>query len=151
GRATGELAALDDEGHELWSLRTGEPLHSLAVARTRDAALVFAGGASGAFALVDAESGASRGRGHLPGMVMAARPLSAGSGGAGGLVVGGLAEPPVRGLSGYVAVIGLDGRVRTRLPVAGQVIDVGAFDLDGDGEDELVAITGAYRLLVLAA
>ncbi len=42
-----------------------------------------------------------------------------------------------------------EGRRLAQVPVEGQVFDLGAADLDGDGREELIVLTGGYRLLVL--
>ena len=147
GRATGEVHALDAAGRRAWAFRLGQPLRSLTVARLDGAAeLAFAAGDQGAFALLDAATGQTRAAGLLPGMIMAARPAA--RDGQPVIVAGGLAEPSIRGHSGFVAVVDPKGRV-AMTPLDGQVMDLVAADLDGDGTDELVAVTGAYRLLLL--
>ena len=148
GRATGEVDAIDGAGKRAWSFRLGEPLRTLSVARLEGgAATACVGGDHGRFALIDAATGQVRGSGTLPGMVMVARPAtwegqpvtaSAGS-----------AEPSIRGHDGFVAVVDGQGRKLAVTPVDGQVMDLVAADFDGDGTDELVAVSGAYRLILM--
>jgi hypothetical protein len=149
GRATGEVDGIDAAGQRAWSFRLAEPLQTLAVARLDGGAEVaFAGGDKGRFALLDAATGQVRGSGTLPGMVMVARPAA--WNGQPVIAAAGLAEPSIRHqYSGYVAVLDGRGARLAVTPVDGQVIDLVAGDLDGDGTDELVAVTGAYRLLLL--
>jgi len=150
GRATGEVDAIDAAGKRAWSFRLGEPLQSLAIARPEGGPeLVFAGGEHGRFALVDAATGQARGTDTLPGMVMVAR--AAVWEGKPVIAAAGLAEPSIRGHSGFVAVVDGAGRRLSMTPLDGQVIDLAAADFDADGTDELVAVTGAYRLLLLRA
>jgi FG-GAP repeat protein len=154
GRATGEVAALDERGLVAWSYRLGESLGVLTGVDVGAGAMVeFVGGTEGAFAVLDSGTGAVLGAGRLPGMVMAARPVTwrrgMGRGTARAVAVGGLAQPGIGGRSGYVAVIARDGGRRALFPLDGQVMDVAAADLDGDGGDEIVAVTGAYRLVTL--
>ena len=65
------------------------------------------------------------------------------------IAAAGLAEPSIGPHSGFVAVVDGQGRKLAVTPVDGQVMDLAAADFDGDGSDELVAVSGAYRLLVL--
>ena len=148
GRATGEVDGLDAAGRPAWHFRLGEPLQTAAVAHLGGGAeLAFAGGDHGRFALLDAATGQVRGSGTLPGMVMVARPAA--WEGQPVIAAAGSAEPSIRGHSGFVAVVdGAGGRLAVT-PVDGQVVDLAAADFDGDGTDELVAVTGAYRLLLM--
>src|SRR5262249_15381526 len=146
-----EVGELDDEGHFVWSVRTSEPLRAFTATRAHGGVAIFAGGEQGAFTILGAATGASRGGGHLPGRGMVARAMTDGPGGARAVLAGGLAQPAWQGHSGHVAVIGLDGRVGLRFPVDGQVMDVGAVDLDGDGQEEIAVANGAYQLVVLGA
>ena len=149
GRATGEVAALDESGAVAWSYRLHDPLSTFAVAPAPGGeVMAFAGGNEGAYAVLDAGTGAVRGSGGLPGMVMAARPMT--WKGRPALAVGGQARGATSRQSGFVAVVGDDGERLSVIPLDGQVMDVAAGDLDGDGRDELVAVTGAYRMLVLS-
>jgi hypothetical protein len=148
GRATGEVDGIDSAGKRAWSFHLGEPLQVLATGRlggTSEAA--FAGGDKGRFAILDAATGQLRGSGTLPGMVMVARPAT--WEGQPLMAAAGLAEPSIGSHSGFVAVVDGQGRKLVVTPVDGQVIDLAAADFDGDGTDELVAVTGAYHLLVL--
>jgi hypothetical protein len=148
GRATGEVDGIDAAGKRAWSFRLGEPLQTLAIARfDGDAEVAFVGGAKGRFALVGAAAGQVRASGTLPGMVMVARPAT--WEGQGVIAAAGLAEPSIGSHSGFVAVLDGQGRKLAVTPVDGQVMDLAAADFDGDGSDELVAVSGAYRLLVL--
>jgi hypothetical protein len=148
GRATGEVDAIDGAGKRAWSFRLGEPLQTVAVARFGGGAeRAFAGGDHGRFALLDAATGQVRGSGTLPGMVMVARPAA--WEGQPVIAAAGLAEPSIGQHSGFVAVVDGEGRKLAVTPVDGQVMDLAAADFDGDGTDELVAVTGAYRLLLL--
>jgi hypothetical protein len=148
GRATGEVAGIDAAGKPAWSFRLGEPLRSLAVMRLGGGAeLAFAGGDGGRFALLDAATGQARGTGTLPGMVMVARPAA--WEGQPVIAAAGSAEPSIRGHSGFVAVVDGEGRRLALTPLDGQVMDLAAADFDGDGTDELVVVTGAYRLLLM--
>jgi hypothetical protein len=148
GRATGEVDGIDAAGKRAWSFRLGEPLRSLAIARLEGGAeLAFAGGDHGRFALLHAATGQALGTGTLPGMVMVARPAV--WEGQPVIAAAGLAEPSIRGHSGFVAVVDGKGRKLAVTPLDGQVMDLAAADFDGDGTDELVAVTGAYRLLLL--
>lgn len=150
GRATGEVAALDAEGTVAWSYRLREPLRELQVLDLQaPPRLVFAGGTAGAFALLDAGTGEVRGTGTLPGMVMVARAAIWGADRRPAVAVGGLAQPSLRGRSGYVVVLGRDGLRRATFPLEGQVMDLVAVDLDGDAREEIVAVTGAYRMIAL--
>ena len=147
GRATGEVHALDAKGKRAWAFRLGQPLSSLTVTRFEGAPdLAFAAGDKGAFALLDAATGQARASGLLPGIIMAAGPAA--REGQPVIAAGGLAEPSIRGRSGFVAVVDAKGNT-AMTPVDGQVMDLVAADFDGDGTDELVAVTGAYRLLVM--
>jgi hypothetical protein len=148
GRATGEVDAIDAAGKRAWSFRLGEPLQTLALGRLDGGAqTAFAGGDKGRFALIDAATGQVRGSGTLPGMVMVARPAA--WEGQPVTVSAGLAEPSIRGHSGFVAVVDGQGRKLAVTPVDGQVMDLVAADFDGDGTDELVAVSGAYRLFLM--
>jgi hypothetical protein len=148
GRATGEVDAIDAAGKRAWSFRLGEPLLSLTVGRLEGGAEVaFAGGEHGRFALLDAATGQARGTGTLPGMVMVAR--AAVWEGQPAIAAAGSAEPSIRGHSGFVAVVDGTGRRLSMTPLDGQVMDLAAADFDGDGTDELVAVTGAYRLILM--
>ena len=148
GRATGEVDAIDAAGKRAWSFRLGEPLRTVAVARFGGGAeRVFAGGDHGRYALLDAATGQARGSGTLPGMVMVARPAA--WEGQPLIAAAGSAEPSIGQHSGFVAVVDGEGGKLAVTPVDGQVMDLAAADFDGDGTDELVAVTGAYRLLVL--
>ena len=148
GRATGEVDGIDAKGKRAWSFRLGEPLQTLRVARLDgDAEFTFAGGEHGRFSLIDAATGQVRASGTLPGMVMVARPAA--WEGQPVFAAAGSAEPSIGSHSGFVAVVDGQGRKLAVTPVDGQVMDLAAADFDGDGTDELVAVTGAYRLLVL--
>ena len=148
GRATGEVDAIDAAGKRAWSFHLGEPLRSLAVGRLEGGAeLAFAGGDQGRFALLHAATGRTLGTGTLPGMVMVARPAV--WEGQPVIAAAGLAEPSIRGHSGFVAVVDGEGRKLAMTPLDGQVMDLAAADFDGDGTDELIAVTGAYRLILL--
>jgi hypothetical protein len=148
GRATGEVDAIDATGKRAWSFRLGEPLRSLAIARLEDGAeLACAGGDHGRFALLDAATGQARGTGTLPGMVMVARPAL--WEGQPVIAAAGSAEPSIRGHSGFLAVVDAEGRRLAMTPLDGQVMELAAADFDGDGTDELIAVTGAYRLLMM--
>jgi hypothetical protein len=148
GRATGEVAGIDAAGKRAWSFTLGEPLQTLAVVRLEGKAEVaFAGGDKGRYATLDAGTGRLRGSGTLPGMIMVARPAI--WEGQTVIAAAGLAEPSIRQHSGFVAVVDGQGRTLAVAPVDGQVMDLAAADFDGDGTDELVAVTGAYRLMVL--
>jgi putative pyrroloquinoline-quinone binding quinoprotein len=148
GRATGEVDALDAAGKLVWSFRLAEPLRTLSAARLDgDQDVAFAGGDNGRFAMLDAATGRVQGSGTLPGMVMVARPAT--WAGQRALAVAGLAQPPLDHRSGFVGVLDARGRKLTVLPVEGQVMDLAPADLDTDGSDELVVVTGAHRLFVL--
>jgi hypothetical protein len=148
GRATGEVDAIDATGKRAWSFRLGEPLQSLAIARLEGGAeLAFAGGDHGRYALLDAATGQARGTGTLPGMVMVARPAVWDRQPV--IAAAGSAEPSIRGHSGFVAVVDGAARKLAVTPLDGQVMELAAADFDGDGTDELVAVTGAYRLLMM--
>ena len=148
GRATGEVNGIDAAGKRVWSFRLAEPLQTLAVLRLDGGTeLAFAGGDQGRFALLDAATGQVRGAGTLPGMVMVAR--RAVWEGQAVIAAAGLAEPSIRSHSGFVAVLDGQGRKLAVTPVDGQVMELAAADFDGDGTDEIVAITGAYRLLLM--
>ena len=148
GRATGEVDGIDAKGKRAWSFRLGEPLQTLRVARLDgDAEFTFAGGEHGRFSVIDAATGQVRASGTLPGMVMVARPAA--WEGQPVFAAAGSAEPSIGSHSGFVAVVDGQGRKLAVTPVDGQVMDLAAADFDGDGTDELVAVTGAYRLLVL--
>ena len=143
GRATGEVDGIDAAGKRAWSFRLGEPLRRrCAVARLDGGAeLAFAGGEHGRYALLDAATGQARGSGTLPGMVMVARPAAW----EGQPVIAAAGSPslPSGSHSGFVAVVDGQGRKLAVTPVDGQVMDLAAADFDGDGTDELVAVTGS--------
>jgi hypothetical protein len=148
GRATGEVHGIDASGKRAWAFHLGEPLRSLTVAHLDGGTeAAFVGGDHGRYAVLEAATGGKRGEGALPGMVMVARPAA--WEGQPVIAAAGLAEPSIRGQSGFVAVIDGHGGKLAVTPVDGQVMDLVAADFDGDGTDELVAVTGAYHLLLM--